>query len=297
VNDEVSIENMDCFEGFSGLRDASIDLILTDPPYFIDGMGSDWNKEKIAGKRYETSNVKSLPGGMKFDPEQGKKSQEFSLKVGKEYMRLLKPGGFLLSFAQARLYHRMAVAFEDCGFEIRDMLGWTYEGQAKAFSQDHFIEKMQLSREDKDKLKKNLNGRKTPQLKPMIEPICLAQKPKEGTFIENWVKYGVGLVDTSALWNEKFPGTLIACPKPSRSEKGVENCHITVKPVRLIEHLIRVFSKEGDTVLDPFMGSGTTAIAAIRSNRKVVGFEINPEYAAIAANRAKKEWDTPQNVE
>jgi len=45
------------------------------------------------------------------------------------------------------------------------------------------------------------------------------------------------------------------------------------------------------------MGSGTTAIAAIRSNRKVVGFEINPEYAAIAANRAKKEWDTPQNVE
>src|SRR5690606_32802264 len=101
---------------------------------------------------------------------------------------------------------RMTAGFEDCGFEVRDMLGWSYEGQAKAFSQDHFIKKMNISNEEKTKLIKNLNGRKTPQLKPMIEPMCLCQKPKDGTFIKNWIKYGVGLIDVSVQWNDKFPG-------------------------------------------------------------------------------------------
>lgn len=275
---EIGIQNIDCFDGIKQIDDESIDLILTDPPYFIEGMGDDWNKEKLSGKRYNTTTVASLPGGMKFDPEQGQKIQEFSTKIGKEYFRVLKPGGFLISFSQARLYHRMTVGFEDCGFEIRDMLGWTYEGQAKAFSQDHFIDKMHCSEEHKKAIKKNLNNRKTPQLKPMIEPMCLAQKPKEGTYVENWLKYGVGLIDVSQTWGDKFPGNLMACPKPSKEEKGNKNEHLTVKPIKLMEHLIKIFSKEGDLVLDPFLGSGTTAIAAIANNRRIVGFEINKDY-------------------
>lgn len=275
---DADIYNIDCFQGLANCDDNSIDLIATDPPYFIEGMGDDWDKTKLAGKRYKDTTVASLPGGMKFDAEQGKKIQEFSQKLGREYFRVLKPGGFLISFSQARLYHRMTVGFEDCGFEIRDMLGWTYEGQAKAFSQDHFINKMKISNKEKDIIKKSLGGRKTPQLKPNIEPMCLAQKPKEGTFIDNWMKYGVGLIDVSVLWNDKFPGNLIACPKPSKKEKGLKNEHLTVKPVKLMEHLIKVFSKEGDVVLDPFLGSGTTAIAALANNRSIIGFEINPSY-------------------
>jgi site-specific DNA-methyltransferase (adenine-specific) len=275
---KMDIQNMDAFEGLKKIKDKSIDLIATDPPYFIEGMGDDWDKEKLSGNRTKNTTIASLPGGMKFDPEQGKKVQDFSYKVGQEYFRILKPGGFLISFSQARLYHRMTVGFEDCGFEIRYMLGWTYEGQAKAFTQDHFINKMKISDEEKEKLKKNLGGRKTPQLKPMIEPMCLGQKPKEGTFIENWVKYGVGLVDVSVLWNDKFPGNLIACPKPSKEERGHKNEHLTVKPIKLMEHLIKVFSKEGDLVLDPFLGSGTTAVAVLANNRRIVGFEINSEY-------------------
>jgi site-specific DNA-methyltransferase (adenine-specific) len=276
--EERNIQNIDCFEGMKNIADSSIDLILTDPPYFIEGMGDDWDKDKLAGKRYKETTVSSLPGGMKFDPEQGKKIQKFSNEIGKEYFRVLKPGGFLLSFSQARLYHRMTVGFEECGFEIRDMLGWTYEGQAKAFTQDHFIDKMDIAETAKEELKKNLGGRKTPQLKPMIEPICLGQKPKEGTNVENWVKYGVGLIDVSQKWNDKFPGNLIACPKPSKAEKGQKNDHLTVKPIKLIEHLIKIFSKEGDLILDPFLGSGTTAVAALSNNRRIVGFEINKHY-------------------
>lgn len=275
---KINIKNMDAFLGLKSIEDETIDLIATDPPYFIEGMGDDWDKEKLAGNRTKNTTIASLPGGMKFDPEQGKKVQEFSNKVGQEYFRILKPGGFMISFSQARLYHRMTVGFEDCGFEIRDMLGWTYEGQAKAFTQDHFIDKMKITDAEKEALKKNLGGRKTPQLKPMIEPMCLGQKPKEGTYIENWVKYGVGLIDVSMTWNDKFPGNLMACPKPSKEEKGSKNEHLTVKPVKLMEHLIKIFSKEGDLVLDPFLGSGTTAVAALANSRRIVGFEISSEY-------------------
>jgi len=272
------VENIDCFEGLKNIKSSSVSLILTDPPYFIEGMGDDWDKEKLAGKRFEKSTVASLPGGMKFDPAQGKKNEEFSRKLGVEYLRVLKPGGFLISFSQARLYHRMTLAFEDCGFEIRDMLGWTYEGQAKAFSQDHFIDKMKISDEEKIALKKSLGGRKTPQLKPMIEPMCLAQKPKEGTFIENWKNHGVGLIDVNNPWEDKFPGNIMFCKKPTKEEKGIDNKHLTVKPIKLIKHLINIFCPEGHIVLDPFLGSGTTAVAALATNRKIIGFEINKEY-------------------
>jgi len=64
--------------------------------------------------------------------------------------------------------------------------------------------------------------------------------------------------------------------------KGI---HPAEKPVSLIERYIRVSSRKGDTVLDPFMGSGTTAVACIKTNRKYIGFEISEEYCKIAEKR------------
>lgn len=286
-NDLIEIYNDDCFKSPCFDHENSVDLIVMDGPYFIEGMGDDWDKTSLSGNRSKKSTVGSLPGGMKFDPSQGKKIQEFYNKLGKQLFKILKPGGFAISFAQARLYHRMTIGLEDCGFETRDMLGWKYEGQAKAFSQDHFIKKMKITQEEKDKLIKSLNGRKTPQLKPMIEPMCLLQKPKEGTFVENWVKFGVGLIDTSQQWQDKFPGNIIECKKPSKQEKGLENDHLTVKPLKLIEHIIKIFSKEGDVVCDPTLGSGTTALAALNAGRKIIGCEIDSNYFKIIKERIK----------
>jgi site-specific DNA-methyltransferase (adenine-specific) len=174
---------------------------------------------------------------MKFDPKQGLGFQTFMLGISKEVHRVLKPGGFYIAFSQARLVHRLGVAVEDAGFEVRDLLGWTYEGQAKAFSQDHFVRKMKhLSDKEKSDLIASMGGRKTPQLKPMIEPMILGQKPKEGTFIENWQKWGVGLVDTKQSLDGKFPGNLMEVAKPNKDEKGADNEHITVKPVMCSSH-------------------------------------------------------------
>ena len=170
----------DCRNVLKQLNDNSIDLIITDPPYFIDGMGNDWNKENLSKKVKKAKVVGGLPVGMKFDIEQGKKLQEFMEPICNEFMRILKPGGFCIIFSQARLYHRMAIATENAGFEIRDMLGWRYEGQAKAFSLNHFVKKMKnLTEEEQNQIIKEMEGWKTPQLKPQIEPMVMAKKPKE----------------------------------------------------------------------------------------------------------------------
>ena len=276
----------DCRNVLKQLNDNSVDLIITDPPYFIDGMGNDWNKENLSKKVKKAKVVGGLPVGMKFDVEQGKKLQEFMEPICNEFMRILKPGGFCIIFSQARLYHRMAIATENAGFEIRDMLGWKYEGQAKAFSLNHFVKKMKnLTEEEQNQIIKEMDGWKTPQLKPQIEPMVMAQKPKEGTFIENWIKYNVGLVNTTESLDEMFPGNIMEVSKKERDEK-IE--HLTVKPVKLISHLVKLFSKENQIVLDAFMGSGSHGVASLQNNRKFIGIEIDKDYFEIAKNRIEK---------
>jgi site-specific DNA-methyltransferase (adenine-specific) len=234
----------------------------------------------------ENSTVGSLPKGMKFDPQQGVRFQEFMNQVSDQVFRVLKPGGFFISFSQARLYHRMTIAVEDQGFEIRDMIGWTYQGQAKAFSQDHIIDlQKNLTADEKQQLKDQLRGWKTPQLKPCIEPMCLAQKPPEGKYIDNWQKWGVGLMNTNAQWLDQFPGNIIPCSKPTVKEKGDFNDHVSVKPVELCSHLIKLYTQPGQTVLDPFLGSGTTMVAAEITGRNSIGFELSTKYLEIIKKR------------
>ncbi len=281
------MEQGDCFELIKTIPDNSIDFCLTDPPYFIDGLGDEWDTEAIQARLPTTnSTVKTLPKGMKFDPQQGVRFQEFMGRISAEVLRVLKPGGFFVSFSQARLYHRMTIAVEDQGFEIRDMLGWTYQGQAKAFSQDHIIDlQKNLTEQEKADLKRELQGWKTPQLKPCIEPMCLAQKPTEGKYIDNWQQWGVGLMNTNAQWQDQFPGNIIPCSKPTSKEKGSFNDHVSVKPVDLCQHLISLFSQPGHTVLDPFLGSGTTMVAAELAGRNSIGFEVSDRYMDIILKR------------
>jgi site-specific DNA-methyltransferase (adenine-specific) len=290
----VTIHHGDALNLLATIPDNSVHLVLTDPPYFIDGFGDDWNNNTLQRKASRAGVVGSMPVGMKFDPQQGRNFQAFMEPVFNELYRILKPGGFAIAFSQARLYGRLAVAAEDAGFELRDMLGWVYEGQAKAFSQDHFVRRMRLTNDERNDILQRLGGRKTPQLKPCIEPMVLAQKPRTGTFIENWLTHEVGLVDTSQSLDGRFPGNLMPCPKPSKAEKGPGNEHLTVKPVRLLEHLIRLFTTEGQVVLDPFLGSGSTALAAVAANRQCVGIEIERTYVRIAEERLEQLFNPTQ---
>lgn len=68
-----------------------------------------------------------------------------------------------------------------------------------------------------------------------------------------------------------------------------DNFHPTQKPVALLEYLIKTYTNEGEIVLDNCMGSGSTGIACIKSNRKFIGIEIDEKYYKIAKQRILKE--------
>lgn len=77
----------------------------------------------------------------------------------------------------------------------------------------------------------------------------------------------------------------IYCAKASTAERGAGNNHPTVKPIALMRYLVRLVTPPGGLVLDPFTGSGTTAVAAKLEGAQFMGFELSPEYAAIATAR------------
>ena len=137
----------DSVDKLKELDDNSIDSIVTDPPYGLSFMGKKWDYD--------------VP------------SQE----IFEECLRVLKPGGHLLSFAGSRTYHRMAVRVEDAGFEIRDQIMWIY---GSGFPKSHNI------------------GKKVEQyegwgtaLKPAHEPIVMARKPlSEKTVVNNVLEWG-----------------------------------------------------------------------------------------------------------
>lgn len=135
----------DCLDVLRTMDAASVDAIVCDPPYGLSFMGKRWDYD--------------VP----------------SVDVWAECLRVLKPGGHLLSFAGTRTQHRMAVRIEDAGFEIRDMIAWTYgSGFPKSL---------------------NIGDGRGTALKPALEPITLARKPLIGTVAENVTQYGTGALN------------------------------------------------------------------------------------------------------
>ena len=290
----------DTLELLPKIESDSIDVVLTDPPYFLDKLDNKWDYKKVSNQSNQYA-VKSLPAGMKFDREQGVRFYKWYLDVSKEIFRILKPGGFFFSFSSPRLYHRMASAIDDAGFEIRDAFMWLYtQNQAKAMSMNHFIKKMNTDEEIKNNIKAKLSGWKTPQIKSCFEPIAMAQKPTDQTYLNNMLKYEVGLFNTNVkIGDNMYPANVFTVDKinelidktfllskPTKKEKGEYNDHKTVKPLAICEYLIKLsaFAKDA-IILDPFVGSGTTAMAAKKLGKQYVGIDSNEKYTKIAEKR------------
>jgi len=301
-NENLIILNNDCMIELNKLEDNSIDCVITDPPYFIDKLDNTWSSDDITND-VKNSHIKHLPKGMKFDKNQVKNLYDYYLELSKLLFQKMKPGAYFLSFSSPRLYHAIAMSCEIAGFEIRDMINWTYtQSMPKGMSVTHIIEKMKISEEEKIKLIEEYKDYKTPQIRSCFEPICVAMKPiGKLTFIQNEINFKTGLLDFSQKVgsnNDRVPANIITTEeynesydknflisKPSKTEKGENNTHITIKPIALIEHLIKLFSKEGSIVVDPFLGSGTTALACKNTNRKCIGIELNKEYYDICLSR------------
>lgn len=302
-NEDIIILNNDCITELKKLDDNSIDCVITDPPYFIDKLDDKWSSTSIKND-VKNSHIKHLPKGMKFDKAQVKHLYDYYLELSSVLMKKMKPGAYFLSFSSPRLYHAIAMSCEIAGFEIRDMINWTYtQSMPKGMSVTHIINKMKLSDDEKESLIEEYKDFKTPQIKSCFEPICVAMKPldKNTTFIQNELNFKTGLLDFSqkvGVDQDRCPANIITTEeynecydknflvsKPTKEEKGENNTHITVKPIALIEHLIKLFSKKNSLVVDPFLGSGTTALACKNTERKCMGVELNQEYYNICLKR------------
>jgi DNA modification methylase len=110
---DIKLYQGDCLEVMKQFSENSIDAICCDPPYGLSFMGKKWDYD--------------VP----------------SVEIWQECLRVLKPGGYLLSFAGTRTQHRMAVRIEDAGFEIRDMIAWVYStGFPKSLNIEKQLTKM-----------------------------------------------------------------------------------------------------------------------------------------------------------
>lgn len=367
------IINSESLKALSKYPENSVDAVVTDPPYGLKFMGHRWDY--------------SVP----------------SVALWQEVLRVLKPGGHLLSFGGTRTYHRMVVNIEDAGFEIRDQLQWIYGSGfpksmdiSKAFVKSLAVEREVIGQQKyttpnikgnsfnsddvsgRGRLAANITAPTSDQakewdgwgtaLKPANEPIVLARKPITGTIVDNITEHGVGGINIDACRiasdtkitnhsrgtesakskgkygdstaqethqtqgqqlgrfpanvildeaagrlldiqsgtlksgdskgfkgehtakiyapyanNQIDPATIYAdsggasrffyCAKASKSERGQGNTHPTVKPVKLMEYLVKLITPVGGIVLDPFAGSMTTGIACIRLGRSFIMIE------------------------
>ncbi len=415
------------------LPDNSVDSVVTDGPYGLKFMNKKWDYD--------------VP----------------SVEFWKEVFRVLKPGGYVLSFGGTRTYHRMVVNIEDAGFEIRDQIMWIY---GSGFPKSHNIGKAIDKKQGNDRVVMGTkfsgigkafasgewgSGTDLVQvtkgnseyegwgtaLKPANEPICVARKPlSEKSNAVNVLKWGTGGINIDGCrigykdendkenarpgslngtgnnsmfglksgneLNElgRFPANIIfdeyaaelldyqsgisnsgkeryteaglgggilgqydgrkTIPKPqkgkivkrniggvggasrfyyvaktSRRERNLglegleattdkskggglhrvcescgtsilkpcscevrsfivpplKNCHPTVKPINLMTYLCRLVTPVGGTVLDPYMGSGSTGIASILEGFDFIGMEMDPEYFKIAEARINNHED------
>jgi hypothetical protein len=395
----------DCRAILPTLPDASVDAIVTDPPYELGFMGKGWDASGIA----------------------------YNVDLWRGCLRVLKPGGHLLAFGGSRTWHRLVVAIEDAGFEVRDSIVWMYaSGFPKSLDVSKAIDK--AARAPREVVGSRVTGKgnggtghdfltadsrravvditapATPAaqqwqgwgtaLKPAHEPICVARKPLAGTVAATVLAWGTGALNVDATRVEsgdfvatfdrhagdrardeyrtgqamhgtrrdsgagRWPanavfthapdcgpddttpcvpgcpvaeldaqsGTLKSGANPTRrgTDKlrdaygdfaGQAECtpargadsggasrffptfryqakaptkerpkvdgtaHPTVKPLALIRWLVRLVTPPGGVVLDPFLGSGTTAEAAVLEGFDAIGCELTEAYLPLIAER------------
>jgi site-specific DNA-methyltransferase (adenine-specific) len=388
----VDLRNGDCIEQMRQLEPNSVDSIVTDPPYELGFVGKSWDSTGIA----------------------------YIVKMWDEALRVLKPGGHLLAFSGSRTYHRMVVAIEDAGFEIRDQIMWVYgSGFPKSMDVSKAIDKQSnvkvevigtgksgktaiwneqggmgnfdITEPTTDKAKQWAGWGTA--LKPAHEPIVLARKPLIGTVATNVIIHGTGALNidgsriatdevftnlpnrawvntngqsyaesghnhkdgsnskaieklnTMGRWPANFihdgsdevvelledAARFFYCAKASKKDRneglddfagkevgtkgnglartcatcgastlqGCEcpdrtyvnptraNHHPTVKPTELMRYLVRLVTPPNGTVLDPFMGSGSTGKAAVLERFSFIGIDQSADYLEIATARIK----------
>jgi site-specific DNA-methyltransferase (adenine-specific) len=286
------VQQGDCKELLQDILENSIHAIISDIPY---GIGiDDWDVlHQNTNRAYLGSSPAQANGGSTFK-KRGKpingwseadrlipyEYQNWCATWAAECFRVLKPGGSALIFSGRRFSHRCTNAFEDSGFLVKDTLAWVKDKAPHRAQRISVV----FDRRGNEDASQEWEGWRVGNLRPLYEPILWFVKPYPiGTTIaDNILLHGVGAYNNDAFHKYCKVQENIIFAGLNKNEGGL---HPTQKPLKLMKALIELVTKENQIILDPFMGSGTTLVAAKQLNRHYIGFDQNSDYVQITRER------------
>ena len=248
------IHNISCLDGLRRMPDACVDLLFTDPPYY----------------QYRAKNVKGLKNHKdvvtEFDFDGFATEEEylqFLEDVLAECYRVCKPGAAAYLWCGDDFVSYFNRMVERVGFQFRKVIHWHKTNPFPAiYTRKMFANSMEMMVHFSKGTPKTWNH------KPVNE-------------MHNFIQASENEANTI---DQEFPPipNFIQTPICMGKERTK---HKTQKPLKVCTPYIEISSNEGDLVLDPFMGSGSTAVAASKLKRNFIGFELNAEYVQIAEQR------------
>lgn len=279
----------DCIEGMRRLDTASIDAVITDPPYGYGIWAKKWD-------RFETLDD----------------FEKFTQAWATEAVRVLKPDGFLLVFGAPRTYHRLATGVEKAHAYVRDQFTWLFGNGAGINSKHGLL---------KPGFEPILVASKTPSARLRIESASIVADdqpvrrppnvamdedvaaeldrrvgPLKSGSRQRGVRKSIGMMGGSG--GDDSPAIVGSAGSASRyfyvaRIRGQKDrpANVVVKPLSLMKWLVRLVAGPGDVILDPFTGTGATALAAIQCGCDWLGFEKEENVRAMAIELIQRELD------
>ena len=249
----IKIYQGDCLEILAAIPAECVDLIFADPPYFLSNNGITCHAGRMVS--VNKGEWDKLPGPdlgpvrARFD-----KVHEFNTAWLTACRRVLKPNGSIWVSGTSHVIHSVGFAMQQLGFKLLNDITWVKPNPPPNLSCRYFTHATETV-------------------------IWAARSPKsKHVFHYDLMKKLAGGKQMKSVWT-------IPPPEPWEKRFGK---HPTQKPVALLERILLASSNEGDLVLDPFLGSGTTCVAAVRLRRLTIGLEQSAECADLAQRRARR---------
>lgn len=275
------IYNIDCLEFMKGMPDKSVDLILTDPPYLYLNHKLDraFNEELFFSECY----------------------------------RILKPESILCFFGRGASFYKWGYLCQQLGFEFLEELIWDKVRTSSPFGNIMRIHettsvwrkgKKQLNKIHIDKIEYLENSKQYEILIDNAKRILMDLKNlKTSDDFENWknereirkTKHKItsgeksqsGNPYATVLKSYQNGKALSSIIRVNREHYTME--HPTQKPIELMDLLVKLCSNENEIIFDPFAGSGSTCVSALKENRNYIGCELDSEYFEIAEKRIENQ--------
>ncbi|MBP5551388.1 MAG: site-specific DNA-methyltransferase [Bacilli bacterium] len=247
----------DCFKKLSKIEEKSVDMIFADPPYFLSGGGISCSGGKQVSVNKGTWDSKlEIDERLKYHRGWIKKCRE-----------VLKDNGTIWVSATLHSVYAIGVALEMEGFSIINNIIWQKTNPSPNLACRCFTHSTETVIWARKQLTPNKKGKHTFNY-------ALMKEENNGKQMKD-------------VWQfEEEPEFYVSSVTPKSEKK--EGKHPTQKPLGLLERIIKSSTNEGDLILDPFSGSGTTGIAAIKLNRKYIGIEQEQEYLDLTIRRYER---------